>query len=108
MAPEEEQRLRDEWRRLVGTLLPREAETRRDWPIRFDHCFARVLLDNAHGGPWRDHVAPPAWRNTDPAVLAEAVKMGRNVLNGSENLVAFNERSLALRGKLRPRKLRSH
>ena len=29
--------------------LPAAAPGRPDWPVRLDHCFARILLDNACG-----------------------------------------------------------
>ena len=91
--------LRARWRDLVGRRLPEEAKRRPDWPIRLDHCFARVLLDCAHGRAWREVVVPPAWRNTDPETLARAVALGESVLAGEIALPPLNARSLALRGK---------
>ena len=107
MADGVDELLRAEWRDLVGRKLPDEAARRGDWPIRFDHCFARVLLDNAHDGPWRDFVEPPAWRNTPAPKLAAAIDLGRKVLDGRADLRALNDRSLRLRGKDRPHSFRS-
>ncbi len=47
--PELEQRYRD----LVSTELP-DAARRGAWVIRLDHCFGRVLLDDAVGACWYD------------------------------------------------------
>ncbi|WP_375458633.1 GCN5-related N-acetyltransferase [uncultured Enterovirga sp.] len=97
-----EAELRARWRSLVGEVLPEAARGRRDWPVALDHCFARILLDNACGRPWREVVPPPAWRHIAPDRLAEAVAIGEAVLTGTADLAALNRRSLALRGKAVP------
>ena len=90
---------RGRWRDLVERRLPEAA--RPDWPVRLDHCFARILLDNTCGAPWRETVAAPAWANLSPDQLACAIGLGEAVLAGQADLAALNRRSLALRGKLR-------
>lgn len=92
--------LRAAWRDLVERRLPKAARERPEWPVRFDHCFARILLDCAHGRPWREVVAPPAWRNTSAPVLAEAHALGERVLAGEAKLDELNHLSLRLRGKV--------
>ena len=94
--------LREDWKDLVGTRLPAAARGR-GWPVVFDHCFARILLDNALGRPWREVVPPPAWRNMPEADLARAVALGEAALAGEADMHALNDRSLALRGKSRRR-----
>lgn len=89
--------LRLRWRDLVERRLPEAARGFGRWPIRFDHCFARVLLDNACERPWREIIPPPAWRNADEAILLRALALGEAVLAGAADLHALNERSLALR-----------
>ena len=96
--------LRRDWRDLVERRLPHAARTRPDWPVSLDHCFARILLDNTFGRPWREIVQPPAWRETPPADLARAVALGEAVLAGEADLGELNRRSLALRGKVAPRR----
>jgi len=91
--------LRNAWRDLVGHRMPAAAQDR-GWPIRFDHCFARVLLDNACGRPWREAITPPAWRNASPELLTKAIALGEACLTGKQDLTALNRRSLELRGKL--------
>jgi hypothetical protein len=92
--------LRARWRELVERRLPEAARGQGDWPVRLDHCFARILLDNACGRPWREAVSAPAWRNAPARVLAAASTLGERVLQGEADLAALNRRSLALRGKL--------
>jgi hypothetical protein len=92
---------RAHWRDLVERRLPEAARDRRDWPVRLDHCFARILLDHACGGPWRDSIAPPAHANMPPDRLESAIALGEAVLAGQADLDDLNRRSLAWRGKLR-------
>ena len=95
--------LRAAWRELVERRLPEAARGRGDWPVRLDHCFARILLDNACGRPWRAVVRAPAWRNAPATVLAAAAALGEGVLRGEADLGALNRRSLSLRGKVAAR-----
>jgi len=91
--------LRARWRDLVERRLPEAARSRPDWPVRLDHCFARILLDNALGRPWREAVRAPAWRNAPADRLAAALALGEAVLGDAADLAALNHRSLALRGR---------
>ena len=90
------------WRDLVDRLLPQAAPAHPDWPVVNDHCFARILLDNACNGPWRESVAAPAWANMPPERLAVAIDLGNAVLSGRADLALLNRRSLQWRGKRRP------
>jgi RimJ/RimL family protein N-acetyltransferase len=89
---------RAHWRDLVGRRLPGSA--RPDWPVRLDHCFARILLDNACGGPWRERARPPAHANMPAESLDAAIALGEAVLDGKADLALLNRRSLAWRGKI--------
>ena len=71
----------------------------RDWPVRFDHCFQRILLDNAVGGPWREHIDSPAYRNAPEPILARAIALGEAAVANEADLAELNRRSLAWRGK---------
>lgn len=90
---------RAHWRDLVARRLPEAA--RPGWPVRLDHCFARILLDNACGGSWRDSVAAPAHANMPADDLEHAIALGEAVLAGTADLALLNRRSLAWRGKIR-------
>ena len=99
--PPRDAELRAAWRELVRVRLP-EVSAARGWPISADHCFARVLLDNALGAPWRTRVAPPAWRNMPADELARAIALGEAALSGAASLAEMNRRSLVLRGRRPP------
>lgn len=91
---------RAQWRDLVERRLPGAA--RPGWPVHRDHCFARILLDQVCGGPWRDQIRPPAHANTPLDRLEAAIVLGEAVLAGQADLALLNRRSLAWRGKIAP------
>ncbi len=99
MADGDGEALRAAWLDFYRRRLPEAAQSRPDWPVQLDHCFARIILDCVVGRPWREVVAAPAWRKLDAVKLAEAVALGEAVLAGQADLGALNRRSLALRGK---------
>lgn len=85
------------WLQLTRVDLPMVAG-KRGWPVTADHCFQRILLDNACGGRWYDHIAGrPAYRHTEASVLIEAVSLGESALGDRIGLDALNARSLAWR-----------
>lgn len=87
------------WLTLTRETLPALAAGRR-WPVRADHCFQRILLDNAVEGCWYDHIAArPAYAHAPDAMLARAVALGRAAAAGEVELGDLNRRSLAWRGK---------
>lgn len=89
------------YRELVDHELPARA-TAEHWVLRLDHCFGRVLLDDAVGGRWYDVLdrRRPAYRQLDDAQLAGAVAMGERLLREGDPLLReLDARSLAWRGK---------
>ncbi|RVT83916.1 GCN5-related N-acetyltransferase [Rhodobacteraceae bacterium CCMM004] len=88
------------WLDLTRRRLP--AAVRPGWPVRFDHCFQRILLDHACGGRWSDRFdGRPAYAHAPAAVLTRAVDLGEAVLAGAADLAALNRQSLVWRGKRR-------
>ncbi len=96
----DEDALRRRWLVLTRERLPERARAER-WPLRLDHCFQRVLLDQACGGRWYDHVSGrPAYRHLDPARLAAAVTLGERLEREGEPLLRrLDEDPLRWRGK---------
>lgn len=86
------------WFALTRTEMPAVAGDR-GWPVVADHCFQRILLDNACGGPWRETIATPAWRNAPDAILTRAIDLGDAALRGAQDLATLNRQSLIWRGK---------
>jgi hypothetical protein len=91
--------IRQTWRQLVDVRLPEQAKQRPDWPVYRDHCFARILLDNAVGVMWRTVIPAPAWRNTPLPVLQTAIDLGEAILSDDADIWALNDVSLKMRGK---------
>ncbi|WP_238542490.1 GCN5-related N-acetyltransferase [Sphingomonas sp. PAMC 26621] len=91
--------IEQQWLDLTRIRLPKRAIEAR-WSLRLDHCFQRILLDDACGGCWYDHiVGRPAYANAPDAVLARAIATGEALLAGTADLIALNAQSLAWRGK---------
>jgi hypothetical protein len=90
------------YRELVDDELP-AAAARGGWVIRRDHCFGRVLLDDAVGGCWYDvlgRARGAAYRRLDDERLAHAVAQGERMLAEGDPLVReLDARSLAWRGR---------
>ncbi len=93
--------LRTRWRTLVGETLPATARGQPGWPIRRDHCFARVILDAVCGRPWREALPAPAWRHLSADQLRQAIALAQAIVAGAGDLGGLNRRSLQMRGKLR-------
>ena len=95
------------WLDLTRRDLPpaaREARAEgRPWPVHFDHCFQRILLDHACGARWYDVIAGrPAYAHAPAPILTRATQLGQAVLEGREDLAALNRQSLTWRGKRGP------
>ncbi|TKA28890.1 hypothetical protein B0A50_03301 [Salinomyces thailandicus] len=97
--------LQEIWTNLYKHRLPALAKARDSaqplWPVHLDHCFARIVLDNAVGvdRPWTDVVKAPAVKNMSVVQLQAAIEMAEGLACGEADLAALDERSLGLRGK---------
>lgn len=84
--------LQDYWKSLYGTILPSLAVSKspaqKVWSVHLDHCFARIILDNAIGidRPWTCKLASPASKNMTPEQLERCIALAKAVADGSEEL----------------------
>lgn len=92
--------LRGRWLELVRTELPEAARSRSDWPVRLDHCFARIILDHVCGRPWREVLPSPAYKHLNADQLTLAVRTAEAIKSGAADLTGLNRASLQARGKL--------
>ena len=83
----------ERWHLLTREILPAMA-AEEHWPIRFDHCFMRVCLDDAMGRPWTEVVRRPAIATMSDAQLAAAVRTAEGLVERPDTLPVLNERSL--------------
>ena len=88
----------ERWFVLTREAMPAAAPLR-GWPVRLDHCFQRILLDHAAGGPWRTRIAAPAWRHASDGQLEYAIALGQAALAGEADLAALDRQSLRWRRK---------
>lgn len=97
--------LRTQWTNLYAHQLPTLAASRSPvqsrWPVHLDHCFARIVLDNAIGidVPWTAKVKAPAVKNMSSEQLERCIELGQGIAEGREDLVRLDGRSLEIRGK---------
>lgn len=97
--------LQQRWKYLYAEYLPSLAKAKdpaqAKWPVYLDHCFARIILDNAVGKdqPWTEVIKSPAVKNMTEQQFEAAIRLAERVAGGEENLVELDERSLELRGK---------
>lgn len=105
MATHDLTQLQEKWSAFYKNELPRLAKARGDsqpeWPVVQDHCFARIILDNAVGEdrPWMERVRAPATKHMSRQQLEAALDLGRKIASGEADLNKLNQRSLELRGK---------
>jgi hypothetical protein len=94
--------LRDAYRERVTERLPDQARANEEWPIRDDHCFSRVVLDNVFEDVWYDHVdGRPAYEHLSAAELKRAVAIAdRMLVEGAPAVREFHTDSLRWRGEL--------
>ncbi len=88
----------DRWQALTRQILPGMAAAQA-WPIRLDHCFMRVCLDDAIGVRWDTVVRRPAIRHLTDAQLSRAVLAAEQIVADPTSLHTMNQASLRLRGK---------
>lgn len=75
------------------------------WPVRYDHCFQRIVLDNICGGVWYEHIARPAYKHLTLEQALCAVQLCDDIIAETVDLAELNRKSLAWRDKLRAAKL---
>ncbi len=101
--PPDRERLIERYKHLTKVVMPKLAKTTRtDWPLVYDHCFQRIILDNICGGVWYDQIERPAFRHLTVHQAVDAVYLCEQVIAGDVSLSDLNRRSLAWRGKARP------
>ncbi len=82
------------WLDLTRRVLPGLA-AERGWPVRANHCFMRIFLDNACGGRWTETITKrPAYAHAPNELLAAAVALAEASIAGHADLPGLNRRSL--------------
>ena len=103
MLSEQTEKTRDlisAYMQLTKEVLPLLARSDgRDWPVREDHCFQRIVLDTVCGGVWHEHLGRPAYKHLTNDQAQHAVELCQAIAEGRTNLRQLNQQSLIWRGK---------
>jgi hypothetical protein len=100
--PVASQALVDRYLMLTRCTLPYMAQDpHRKWPVKHDHCFQRIVLDNVCGGAWHTFINKPAYRHLNHQQATEAVTLCHKIISGDVDLRVLNNLSLAWREALK-------
>jgi hypothetical protein len=98
--PDDASKIIQQYLNLTRVVMPELALTRENnWPVRYDHCFQRIILDAICGGIWYDHIARPAYKHLSLQQAKHAVRLCDDIISGRADIVELNRQSLAWRGK---------
>lgn len=94
-------RLVDNLGRICDDELPDMAQTG-DWPVRFDHCFRRLVYDAACDDEWYDHVDGDSFvDDAETEQLVRALEHAARLLYDKESYAwQLQEMSLLWRGEM--------
>lgn len=92
--------LREEYLSLINKQLPTQAK-QGGFPVRFNHCFARIVLDNLFENCWYQHLSrqEAAYKQLSEAQLKAAIALAQSMLNSPETAQILNQNSLRWRKK---------
>ena len=95
---------RSQYLELINRKLPQEAK-HRDFPVRFNHCFARIILDNLFQCCWYeaiDRKKGAAYKQLSEEELNKAIALAEEIINSPDSYIKeLNQNSLRWRGKLK-------
>ena len=94
----ERQQLTARLNQLTQRMLPAVAKER-GYPVFLDHCFKRIVMDNATGAQWNTQIKAPFYRNAPIDTLTHAVYLAEAIYNRQTDIHVLNNRSLGYRGK---------
>ena len=86
--------------KLTKEVMPKMASDKVfQWPVRYDHCFQRIVLDTICGGSWYHHLKRPAYKHLSRNQALKAVQLCEDIIAGRADLTALNRQSLLWRNK---------
>jgi acyl carrier protein phosphodiesterase len=84
----------------INIVLPSIAKAKQ-WKIKHNHCFARIVLDNIFNDCWYDHLdkTKPAYKQLNKDHLLKAFNIINLILLDDEVINQLNNNSLRYRNK---------
>jgi hypothetical protein len=97
------EQLRTRYLNLVNKELPSLA-SQRQFPVRFNHCFARIILDNLFGRCWYeviDRKKGAAYKQLSAEQLLQAIAIAEAIIDKPDSYIReLNQNSLRWRNKI--------
>ncbi|MBE9045911.1 hypothetical protein IQ255_16120 [Pleurocapsales cyanobacterium LEGE 10410] len=97
------EQLRNRYLELINQELPALAKQRK-FPVRFNHCFARIILDNLFQCCWYeviDRKKGAAYKQLSVEQLQQAINLAEAIVNNPDAYIQqLNQNSLRWRGKV--------
>ena len=97
------EQLRKKYLELVNKELPGLAK-QRQFPVRFNHCFARIILDNLFDRCWYealDRKKGAAYKQLSEEQLQKAIAIAIAIIERPDSYIQeLNQNSLRWRNKL--------
>jgi hypothetical protein len=94
--------LRNRYLELTNRVLPALVVSR-NFPVRYNHCFQRIILDNLFGRCWYEVLErkqEPAYKQLMEEQLKKAIALANNIITQPDSyLYQLNQNSLNWRGK---------
>lgn len=96
--------LRHQYLELTNRVLPKLASDR-NFPVRYNHCFQRIILDHLVGRCWYevlDRKREPAYKQLTEQQLEQAIALANAIITQPDSyLHQLNQDSLNWRGQLK-------
>ena len=103
MNDDNRERLRSRYLELINSELP-SLSKQRQFPVRFNHCFARIVLDNLFARCWYealDRQQGAAYKQLSTEQLQQAIAIAEAIINRPDTYIQkLNQKSLRWRNKL--------
>jgi hypothetical protein len=94
--------LRQQYLEITNHVLP-ELAASRNFPVRYNHCFQRIILDNLVGRCWYEVLKrgkEPAYKQLSEEQLEEAIALANQIIDRPDSyLQQLNLNSLTWREK---------
>lgn len=95
--------LRQRYLELINQELPGLAK-QRQFPVRFNHCFARIILDNLFARCWYeilDRKKGAAYKQLSCPQLQQAIAIAEAIIERPDSYIKdLNQNSLRWRNKI--------
>lgn len=97
------QELQEKYLDLTNQVMPQLAREK-EWPVRFNHCFQRIILDTLFQDCWYRHLnrtsSAPAYKQLSSHQLQQALVIAQDMIDSPEKVKELNHQSLKYRQKL--------